>query len=39
MTHLLKFHGCFNIFVPKVLSFIKTLEEFFNENYIDANKI
>ncbi len=39
MTHLLEFHGHPNIFVLDVSSFIGMLEEFFNEDYMDANKI
>jgi hypothetical protein len=39
MTHLPKFHDRPNIFMPKVSSFIGILEEFFNEDYLDADKI
>ncbi len=39
MTHLPKFHDRPNISAPKVSSFIGILEEFFNEDYLDVDKI
>ncbi len=39
MTHLPEFHGCSNVSATKVLYFLGTLEEFFCEDYTDADKI
>jgi hypothetical protein len=39
ITHFLEFHGSPDISMPDVSSFIGMLEEFFNEDYTDANKI
>jgi hypothetical protein len=39
MMHLSKFHGRHNILTSKVSSFLGTLEEFFNEDYANANNI
>jgi hypothetical protein len=39
MTHLPKFHGCSNVSATEVPYFLGTLEEFFSEDYTDADKI
>jgi hypothetical protein len=39
MMHLLNFYGCPNISTSKVSSFDKNLEDLFNEDYTNANKI
>jgi hypothetical protein len=39
MTHLSKLYGRHNIPMSKVSSFLEILEEFFDENYADANNI
>jgi hypothetical protein len=39
MTHSPKFYGCPNVFVSEVSSFLETLKDFFNEKYIDTDKI
>ncbi|CAK9259940.1 unnamed protein product [Sphagnum jensenii] len=39
MTHLPEFHGCSNVSATQVLYFLGTLEEFFSEDYTDADKI
>jgi hypothetical protein len=38
-TRLPEFHGCSNVSATEVLYFLGTLEDFFSEDYTDADKI